>query len=340
MFRTIALAVAFLSLCFGQASYQFVSLTGNDIHRFATASMLSQNGAAICRLNANGQAAVVSQQLGTVMPAFAESINGINAAGDIVGATHEGKAFVSQPPYDAYLDLSGVFPSPFGFGTALAINDRGDILGTPFENTTWFPGLDISVLQTINNAGQVVAAVSVPPGYQYFLFTPGHGDTVLPAPPRALNNSGDMLFGESGAQYIQTASAQIPLPSAYNWTGINDRDEAVGFSSSTTPFNVTTITPVYYSTATGLIDLSTRFENTHALVSTTPVAINNSGQILVNYAWMPFPGLPIAPSAGIGLLVPAVSPSSGHAALRKSAPAASRARVYTVNGVRIPSRPR
>ena len=36
---------------------------------------------------------------------------------------------------------------------------------------------------------------------------------------------------------------------------------------------------MFYSDATGLVDLSTRFENTHALVAVAPVDINNNGEI-------------------------------------------------------------
>jgi hypothetical protein len=72
-------------------------------------------------------------------------------------------------------------------------------------------------------------------GAQYFLYTPGKGVTALPSPTNILNNNGDMMFGSKGAQYIQTSSGQIPLPSASTWTSVNDSNEAVEFSRSTSP---------------------------------------------------------------------------------------------------------
>jgi hypothetical protein len=163
--------------------------------------------------------------------------------------------------------------------------------------------LKINLLYGFNNAGQVVGSVFAPPSPQsFFLYTPGKATVALPLYLMALNNNGDMLFGEAGAQYIQTSSGQIPLPSQYRWVGINDRDEAVGYSGDL--IRLEGLTPVYYSNATGLVDLSARFENTHAIVTTIPADINNKGQILVNFRWTAFRGLPVAPSAGVGLLVP------------------------------------
>jgi hypothetical protein len=155
-----------------------------------------------------------------------------------------------------------------------------------------------------------------------------------------LNNNGDLLFSgfpygsiPEGPQYIQTASGQIPLPPGYQWTGFNDHDETVGYSVTVSPLNVATVTPVYYSVATGLVDLSTRFQNTHALVQVRPVTINNDGEILADFTWTPFPGLPVPHSAGVGLLVPQRSPvpdsaSSGSAPL-------TRAGNYSLNGTRV-----
>jgi hypothetical protein len=82
----------------------------------AVATMLNKNGIAIGLLNANGQAVVFSPELGVVAPTFASEIKGINASGDIVGTTFLGKAFVSVSPYDAFIDLSGLFPSSFNSG--------------------------------------------------------------------------------------------------------------------------------------------------------------------------------------------------------------------------------
>jgi hypothetical protein len=174
----------------------------------------------------------------------------------------------------------------------------------------------------------------------YFLYTPGQGDIPLPSIPTGLNNNGDLLFSgfpygsiPEGPQYIQTASGQIPLPPGYQWTGFNDHDETVGYSVTVSPLNVATVTPVYYSVATGLVDLSTRFQNTHALVEVRPVTINNDGEILADFTWTPFPGLPVPHSAGVGLLVPQRSPvpdsaSSGSAPL-------TRAGNYSLNGTRV-----
>jgi hypothetical protein len=328
MLKALGLLLANISICLAQTQYEFVSLTGNEIHRFATATKFSQSGSAIGSVDSDGAAAVFSRQLGTVRLGFAQTVTGINAAGDIVGRSYSFQgsfqvSFLSESPYNTYFELTDLHP--------FAINDQRDILGSPIPSD-WFPGLNINGLDAFNNAGQVVGSIFAPPSPQsFFLYTPGKGTAALPSFPSALNNNGDMLFGQDGAQYIQTSSGQIPLPSGYRWVGINDRDEAVGFSGDS--FRPETFTPVYYSDATGLVDLSARFEHTHALVTTMPVDINNNGEILVNFTWRPFPGYPVAPSAGVGLLVPHSGIPSGPAL---SVPArTTRLRNYTMNGVRV-----
>jgi hypothetical protein len=314
MSRIFASFFALAVSCSAQ-QYQFVSLTGTSIYRFATARAVSQSGTAVGSVNAFNTAAVFSPQLGTILPSFAMAITGVNAAGDIIGSTNYG-GFLSHVPYDAYIDLSSV-------GSPIAINDRGDMIGTPFLNTTWFPGLNIYPF-AINNLGQVLGVVASSPNYQYYLYTPGIGDTALPTTAQALNNNGDILFAPyGGAAYIQTASAQIPLPSGYTWTAFNDSDQAVGYGTATGA-------PVYFSTATGLVDLSTQFQNTQNIVSTTPEGITDSGEILVNFQWKPDPAEPVAPVAGVALLIPipvgaAVPAPVSH---RRPEPAAPR----TMNG--------
>jgi len=330
--RLIGISVFTACVCAAQIRYEFVSLTGNDIHRFATAITMNQRGVAIGSLDSISRAVVLDRRVGPVYPAFAGMLSGINLSGDVIGRTQDSHSFVSEPPYTTCINLSNV-------GSVDAINDRGDMVGTPFSNSQWFPGLDIRGTIAINNAGQVLAYAAVSaPSLSYFLFTPGKQDVPVPRFPIALNNNGDVLFapesGEAqGPQYMLTASGLIPLPSGYFWRGFNDLDEAVGFSAVTSPLNVTTITPVLYSLAAGLVDLSKLFENNHALVEVRPVRINNSGEILVEFRWTPFPGQPVAPSAGIGLLVPlSVNDSSA----RPSTPAGvDRARAYTINGIRI-----
>jgi hypothetical protein len=322
--KALGLLLASFSICPAQTQYDFVSLTGYELHRFATASKLSQSGTAIGRVDSDGAAAVFTRERGTMRLGFASTVNGINAAGDIVGFPHAPSgSFLSEAPYDTYFDLVDL--------NAFAINDERDILGGPLPGD-WFPGLNINLLYGFNNAGQVVGSVFAPPSRQaFFLYTPGKGTVSLPSLPVAVNNNGDMLFGEAGAQYIQTSAGQIPLPSGYRWVGINDRDEAVGYSGDLG--HLEELTPVYYSNATGLVDLSTRFENTRALVATVPVDINNNGEILVNFEWRPFPGLPAAPSAGVALLVPRAEMSSGSALSVRAR--ATRVRHFTMNGVQV-----
>jgi hypothetical protein len=288
MSRIFASFFALAVVCSAQ-QYQFVSLTGTSIYQFATAGTVGQSGTAVGTVNASYTPAVFSPQLGTILPSFATAITGVNAAGDIVGKTYYG-GFLSHPPYDTYIDLSSV-------GSPVAINDHGDMIGNPFLNTTWFPGFTAYPFK-INNAGQVIAVVLSYLVGQYYLYTPGIGDTALPTTPAALNNNGDILFEPyAAAAYIQKASAQIPLPLGYTWTAFNDSDQAVGYETAN-------VAPVYFSTATGLVDLSTQFQNTQNIVSTTPVGITDSGEILVNFTWRPDPGAPIAPSGGVGLLIP------------------------------------
>jgi hypothetical protein len=185
--------------------YLFVSLTGGHTYRFANATMLSDNGTVVGRADSGGDAAIFTRDSGVIMPRNVLELRGINAAGDIVGKTTSGLQFVSRRPYDSLIDLSSVFG--WIFGSAVAINDRGDIIGTgnlptvdgtgfalPFKFDMWFPGLDITSVTTINNARQVIGITSGLSNFQYFLFTPGRGTTLLPAAPIVLNNRGDILF--------------------------------------------------------------------------------------------------------------------------------------------------
>ena len=324
MFRILGLLLCTASLCVAQKQYDFVSLTGYEIHRFAAATKLSQNGTAIGRVDSDGAAAVFTRERGTLRLSFASTITGINALGDIVGGSHSYLGyFLSEAPYDTYFDLTGLYP--------FAINDERDILGFPLPSD-WFPGLNVDLLYGFNNLGQVIGSTYNPPSRQsFYLYTPGQGTVALPSYPMVLNNNGDMLFGDDGAQYIQTRVRQIPLPSGYRWVAINDRQEAVGYSGDYS--RPEAITPVYYSDATGLIDLSQRFQNTHALVSTVPVDINNNGEVLVNFTWTAFPGYPVAPSAGVGLLVPRSDNTS--AVSSSVSPRAQGLRHYAINGVRV-----
>ena len=298
--RALLLVFSGLSVCLAQPQYQFLSLTGSDVFRVASATRLSQSGSAIGQVDGDGKAAVFSRELGTIKPAYARQIKDINAAGDIIGVTNQQKPFLSRPPYDTYLDLSPVSGSENA--TPEAMNDRGDIVGEPFYANGWFPGLNITILAAINNAGQVIGAVPVFPGYQYFLYTPGKGAVPLPAPPNTMNNNGDLLFGAPGAQYIQNSSGMIPLPSCCAWTGMNDFDEAVGSVLGANPQDPLSPRPVFYSVPTGLIDLTTRFQNTSGIAYPLPVGINNRGEILLEYSWFPA-GFAI-PAVGIGLLTP------------------------------------
>jgi hypothetical protein len=351
MFKLIVVALLGMFAGAAQTTYVFVSLTGNDIHRFATATHMNAVGAAIGVLDADSKPVIFDPLQGTIYPAFVESLGGINASGDIIGVTFggpssEGGPFVSTPPYTNYQYLTNAF-GPDTVYSIDAINDRGDMIGSPLP-PQWFPNLYIGGALAINNAGQVLAYgyplpmqfVNAPP-IQYFLYTPGEGDIPLPSIPTALNNNGDLLYGGCpycsppvGPQYIQTASGQIPLPPGYQWTGFNDDDEAVGFSVVDSPLNIAIVTPVYYSVATGVVNLSTRFQNTHALLEVRPVTINDDGEILVNFTWTPFPGLPVAPSAGVGLLVPQRSPAPNSAS--SAAASVTRLRNYTMNGTRVP----
>jgi hypothetical protein len=332
MLKTLALFFANVSICLAQPQYEFVSLTGDEIHRYATATKFNQSGTAIGKVDSVGDAAVFTRERGTIMLGFADTITGINAEGDVIGSQKPYflGGFLSESPYNTYFGLPDQDPTCFLHRPCgMAINDERDILGFPLPSD-WFPGLNISRLYGFNNAGQVVGSVSAPPSVQsYFLYTPGKGTAALPSWPKALNNNGDMLFGEAGAQYIQTSSRQIPLPAGYRWVGINDRDEAVGFSDPYS-FIAEALAPVYYSDATGLVELSSRFQNTHAVLSIMPVDINNKGEILVNFTWDAFPGKPVPPGAGVGLLVPLSAIASGPAS---SVPARNtRLRKYTMKG--------
>jgi hypothetical protein len=311
MMRALAIAHFAIFVCWGQTQYRFESLNGGNIFRFASASQISDNGSVIGRVfRGDRQPAVFSPELGIVTPPLLIEIAGINASGDIVGTTHLAggsvAAFLSRPPYDRVINLNTVFG--WASGSAIGINDAGDIIGSGDPrglnpSDIWFPGLNISGVIAINNAGQILAYSFInQPGHniEYFLYSPGKGVTVLPTFPRVLNNRGDLLLGVDGAQYIQTASDQIPLPSGYSWVSMNDSDQAVGYGFPNP--ETATATPVFFSVATGLVNLSTWVVNPEDYLQIMPVGINNRGQIAVNYSILlnPF----FAPYAGVGLLVP------------------------------------
>jgi hypothetical protein len=279
-------------------------------------------------------------------PGIAE-IKGINAAGDIVGTASSGEPFVSAPPYDTATNLSSVFG--WISGSALAVNDRGDIVGRgsfpatdgtglarPFTFDAWFPGLDITSAVTVNNARQVIGMKSGSGASQYFLFAPGRGTTQLPATPLVLNNRGDILFTSTTGDYIQTSFARIPLPSGYSWTAMNDAEEVVGYSSTPSSGATPTVQPVYFSVPTGLIDLTTRVLNPETYIQITPVAINNRGEIAVEYRYPSDPT--VAPAVGVGLLVPANGTPAAEALLESHGSdfrarfAARSQRSYLLNG--------
>jgi hypothetical protein len=88
MLKALGLLLASFSICPAQTQYDFVSLTGYEIHRFATDSKLSQSGTAVGRVDSDGAAAVFTQERGTLRLGFAATVTGINAAGDIVGSPH------------------------------------------------------------------------------------------------------------------------------------------------------------------------------------------------------------------------------------------------------------
>jgi hypothetical protein len=201
--------------------------------------------------------------------------------------------------------------------------------------------LDITSVTTINNARQVIGITSGLSNFQYFLFTPGRGTTLLPAAPIVLNNRGDILFSSASGEYIQTSSAQVPLPSGYSWISMNDADEVVGSSSSLSFGGRPTAKPVYFSVTTGLIDLTTRVVNPEAYSQISPVAINNRGEIAVNYSYVLDPN--VAPYAGVGLLVPVAGTSvsqtletSGHSGFRYMSFERSKSHSYVVNGRPLP----
>jgi hypothetical protein len=264
--KALAIAQLTVSLCFAQQQYRFVPLTEGRAYRFATVTRLSDNGSAIGTVSSGRQPVVFSPELGVVAPTSVTSILDINASGDIVGTLDGTKAFVSRPPYDTPMNLNTVFGWFLGF--ADGINDQGDIIGNGLSSPTdgsgfapsftfdnWFPGLNVTSVDQINNAGQVLGVASDLTSSTYFLYTPGSGVKVLPVAPGVLNNNGDMLISNTDAQYIETDSGQIPLPSGYSWVSINDKNEAVGSATSAAPTGVITVTPVYFSAATGLVVL-------------------------------------------------------------------------------------
>jgi hypothetical protein len=134
MFKLIAVALFGTFICAGQTTYVFLSLTGNDAHRFATATHMNAAGTAIGTVDADSNAAVFDPLRGTIYPTFAGSLRGINASGDIIGVTFQGQEFVMAPPYTAYLNLTDAYSID-------AINDRGDMVGSPLSSTQSFPNL-------------------------------------------------------------------------------------------------------------------------------------------------------------------------------------------------------
>jgi hypothetical protein len=337
MFKLIPVGLLGAFVCAGQITYDFVSLTGNDIYTAATGRALNQNGVAIGYVDTDDKSVVFDPRLGTIHLTFAALLRGINASGDVIGTTGDGHPFLSHPPYTTYIDLSNVF-GPQTITSVDAINDRGDMVGIPLSNDQWFPGLTIGSVQAINNAGQVL---TLSPTYPYaYLYTPGKGYIPLPDYlPLAMNNNGDLLYPKppnSARGYVLTASGMIPLPEGYNWTAFNDLDEVVGSPER----HGTYPTPVYYSVSTGIVDLRYSFQKTQSVVLGAPVAINNLGEILVNFTWYPcycppFSANPCScpPSAqGVGLLIPRGLVNSDPA---PAAAPVARAGNYTVNEVRV-----
>jgi hypothetical protein len=292
--------------CTAQPQYRFVSLMNGDLERFAQGSRVNDSGVVIGRVNSSGSPAVFSPQFGVIIPPMVSQISAINSAGDIVGQSSAGQPFVAVPPYTSIIDLSTVFG--WLSGTAVGINDRGDIIATgeyappngsgiavPYTFDAWFPGLNISVVTGINNARQVIGVTSTA-SPQTYLYTPGQGSKLL-AGGAVLTNGGGMLVNISGAVYIQTATGQIPLPAGYTWLSMNDSDEVVGIANSG-------LGSFYYSVSTGLVNLSQQVINSQAYSQFSAFGINNNGEIAVNYQYAPNPAVPGAIYAGVGLLVP------------------------------------
>ncbi|MDQ1468638.1 MAG: hypothetical protein QOJ99_118 [Bryobacterales bacterium] len=184
---------------------------------------------------------------------------GVNEFGDVVGGErNQGYAFVSRPPYTQFVNLSTVF----GWNTseAVSINDYGDIVGTGFPPTyPLFPGLNVVVLEHINNRRQIVGLDQDSYGnLGYFLYTPGTGITPLIGQPVSLSNTGHVLTSDSRGAYILTPGGNIQLPAGYVWAGLNDNDEVVGGRGSSLTSSGGTF---LYSQTSGVLEISNSVSN-------------------------------------------------------------------------------
>jgi hypothetical protein len=247
-----------------------------------TGTLLSNSGSVVVfeQFPAQPQMAVNSPLHGvTAIPSSVKVVNAINDVGVIAGADMSARAIVSAPPYSAIENLNSVFG--WGAGSAMGINDGGDILGfgIPATHVPLFSRLSILNLNQINNSGAITGSyLDRARNTHYFLFSPLGGVSQLGGRPVALSNVGHVLIQNAAGGYgIQSAGSVVPLPAGYTWKALNDLDEVVGDAADTADPNRAFL----YSVSRGLVQLSTGLVPSGFYLSSA-VAINDSGEILVS----------------------------------------------------------
>jgi hypothetical protein len=173
----------------------------------------------------------------------------------------------------------------------VAVNDSGQVAGTaytPEGNRAFFwteaggwvdigPGTAVAV----NESGQVAGTAYTPEGNRAFFWTEAGGWVDIgPGTAVAMNNEGQVVGNGSAGAFLWSQDrgiVQLPLRRAAD---VNDSGQVVGTAGTPDAY-----WPYYYSHTSlwtetgGLIDIGTVSSPTRPC-SATPLAVNDSGQVL------------------------------------------------------------
>jgi hypothetical protein len=276
------------------------------------ATVMNDEGAVAGMLGVGGPlfAAFPGEQL--VQIARDGWVNAINNAGIVVGYSgFEAFVWLPQPPI--LINLNSIFA--WASGTAISINDRGEILGKGIPPVTdkRFADLNQVDVSQINNAGQITGTYLDSNNNRVgFLYTPGLPRVEFPdgGSPSRLNNKGQvlLLFAQPGEGQDQPApafstslyTAGLGFTPVFKATlapaGLNDAGYVLG--NPTYVFGNSS--PTVW-TSTGSTPLQSVLPSDSGLTVWNTQAVNNHGQIL---AWVSLP----APATGFTSVI--LTPSS------------------------------